>query len=147
MHAPSVAIILVRALARSDWDTVDLMLARLRHTGWAGATQVIGVAFTFLVHRRFESVRDLHKISRFVAETRQRYGIGKELPTLELEGLVRAVLGEIELMDSINPEVAVSGQILLLGQLLQDEKFSHYELEEFLGEVATVAGEYLGRNY
>ncbi|MGW0432874.1 hypothetical protein ACWDV4_10055 [Micromonospora sp. NPDC003197] len=134
---------LIRAMARRDWGTIDRLLGELRALEWDGAIQMIGAAFALAVHRRFQGQSDLREISRFVAETRSRYEEGGELPALETEGLIRAALGETDLMDNIGPDVALPAQIVVLGTLLQDEGLTEAELEAFIEEVEEVAAEYM----
>lgn len=133
---------LIRAMARQDWETIDRLLDELRQKGWSGATQVIAVAFALAVHRRFRPGQDLRDITRFVAETRSRYQDGKELPALGMEALIRAALGEENLMDEISPEVSLPAQIVILGTLLQDEDFTEVQLEKFIQEVEKALAEY-----
>lgn len=134
---------LIRAMARKDWETIDHLLNELRKKEWAGAPQVIGVAFGLAVHRRFQPNGDLHDVKKFVAETRSRYQDGKDLPALAMEGLIRAALGEADLMDEIDPEVAFTAQILILGTLLEDENLTDAQLEQFIQEVETAVAQYL----
>jgi len=130
-------------MARRDWGTIDRLLDELRALEWDGATQMIGAAFALAVHRRFQGRSDLREISRFVAETRSQYQDGNELPALEMEGLIRAALGEADLMDNIGPDVALPAQIVILGTLLQDEGFAEADLEEFIKEVEGLAAEFM----
>lgn len=134
---------LIRAMARRDWGTIDRLLEELRTLEWDGAIQMIGAAFALAAHRRFHGYSDLREISGFVAETRSQYQQGHELPALEMEGLIRAALGETDLMDSISPDVALPAQIVILGTLLQDESLTEAELEAFIKEVEEVAAEYM----
>ncbi|MDG4785682.1 hypothetical protein O7626_07010 [Micromonospora sp. WMMD1102] len=133
---------LIRAMARQDWGTIDRLLDDLRQKEWAGATQVIAIAFALAVHRRFQPSYDLREITNFVTETRSRYQDGKELPALALEGLIRAALGEADLMDEISPEVALPGQIVILGTLLQEEIQSEAQLEKFVQDVEKSAADF-----
>jgi hypothetical protein len=130
-------------MARRDSGTIDRLLGELRAKEWAGGVQMIGAAFSLAVYRRFGSDRDLASIAQFVAETRARYEAGKDLPALELEGLIRAALGETELMSSISPEVSFPAQIVILGTLLEDGGYTEAELEEFIQDVEETAAEYM----
>jgi hypothetical protein len=130
-------------MARRDWGTIDRLLDELRVLEWAGSTQIIGAAFALAVHRRFPEDYDPRDITQFVANIRSQYRGGEELPAFELERLIRAALGEPDLMDSISPEVSIPAQIVILGTLLQDESMTEAQLEDFIKEVAATAAPYM----
>ncbi|GAB3808864.1 hypothetical protein [Micromonospora zhanjiangensis] len=134
---------LIRALARRDWGTADRLTAELGRQGWAGGLQTIGAAFAIAVHRRFGSEASAADVARFVAEVRSQVPNGDELPALEMEGLIRAVLGEPELVDNISADLALGAQTFLLGALLQDENLTEQQLEGFIAEVEQTAARYL----
>ncbi|GAB3812633.1 hypothetical protein [Micromonospora zhanjiangensis] len=134
---------LIRATARRDWGSVDQLLAELDRTGWAGGSQMISAAFAIAVSRRFHPGQDVRDIARFVADTRARYRDGTKLSALDMEAMIRAVLGEADLVDDIAPESAFSAQLVILGTLLHDEDFSEPQLEEFIRDVEETAAEYM----
>lgn len=131
---------LIRAIARRDWDRADHLLDQLDKSGWAGS-QVISAAFALAVERRFRG-KTLQDIAQFVADTRARYQDGSELPALAMEGMIRAVLGEVHLIDGIAPDVAFSAQIAILGTLLHDEDFDEPGLDAFIKQVEDTAARY-----
>lgn len=133
---------LVRAFARGDWGTADRLLLEIGDDGLREGPQTISAAFLLAVQRRFGETPDLQQIANFVATTRQRYADGHELPALAMEGMIRGALGETDLLDGIEPDVAFSTQILLLGTLLQDEQWTEAELEDFIREAEETAAQY-----
>ncbi|MBB4957905.1 hypothetical protein [Micromonospora polyrhachis] len=133
---------LIRAIARQDWDAVDRLLDELNYLGWEGWPQALAAAFEVSVARRFRG-QSLQQIADFVRETRALYQEGETLPALEMEGMIRAVLGETHLVDSIDSETALSALIVLLGTLLPDFDFTEAQLEEFLKEVEELAAEHM----
>ena len=134
---------LIRALARRDWGTADQLIIELDRAGWAGGLQVIGAAFAIAVSRRFGPDDTAADIARFVAETRSEFADNTDLPALEMEGLIRAALGEHHLVDNIKPDVALGAETLILGKLLQDEHLTEAQLEEFIADVEQTAAEYM----
>jgi hypothetical protein len=78
-----------------------------------------------------------------VTETRAQFPGTEDLPTLDMEGMVRAALGEPELARNIDPDAALQIQIVILGKLFQDEDLTEAQLEELVAEVEQVAAEYL----
>ncbi|MGC5289793.1 hypothetical protein [Micromonospora sp. DT231] len=134
---------LIRAMARRDWGTVDQLLSGLEASGWQGGNQVIGTAFAIAINDRFGITHSPTDVARFVADTRAQFSGLESLPTLEMEGLVRAALGEVGLIDNLSPEIALQMQIVILGKLLQDRDFTETQLEEFIADVERMAAEYL----
>ncbi|MGC4768612.1 hypothetical protein ACLQ25_06440 [Micromonospora sp. DT44] len=134
---------LIRAMARRNWGTVDQLLDGLETSGWQGGNQVIGAAFAIAVNDRFAAGHSSTAVARFVAETRYQFPGAESLPTLEMEGLVRAALGEVSLIDNLSPETALQMQIVFLGKLLQDRDPTEAQLEEFIRDVERTAAEYL----
>lgn len=134
---------LIRAMTRRDWGAVDQLLDRLETSGWRGGNQVIGAAFAIAINDRFATGHSPTEVARFVAETRDQFPGTQSLPTLEMEGLVRAALGEVGLIDDLSPETALQMQIVLLGKLLQDRDPNETQLEEFIADVERTAAEYL----
>ncbi|MDG4762972.1 hypothetical protein O7632_02425 [Solwaraspora sp. WMMD406] len=134
---------LIRAMARGDWGTADRLLAEIGDKGLREGPQTITAAFFVAAQRRFGETPDLQQVATFVATTRQRYADGHELPALAMEGMIRAALGEPDLIDDIDAETAFSMQIAVLGTLLQDREWTEAELEEFIREVEQTAAQYM----
>lgn len=134
---------LIRALARADWDAADALVAEIGRGGWVGGLQVIGAAFTLAVNRHFEPDATPTDVAAWVSTTRSQYPDGDTLPALEMEGLIRAALGEPELVDNIPAETMIAAEIFVLGKLLQEQKLTPAELDEFVAEAEGVAAEYM----
>ena len=56
-----------------------------------------------------------------------------------MEALVRAALGEVDLIANLSPEAALQMQIVFLGRLLQDGYQTEPELEAFVADVEDTA--------
>ncbi|TCC00590.1 hypothetical protein E0H26_02610 [Micromonospora zingiberis] len=134
---------LVRALARADWDSAEALVAEIGRGGWIGGLQVIGAAFTLAVNRYFGPGTTPTDVAAWVATTRARYDEGDTLPALEMEGLIRAALGEPQLVDNIPAETMIAAEIFVLGQLLLEMTLTPDELNEFVAEAEEVAAEYM----
>lgn len=59
-----------------------------------------------------------------------------------MEGLIRAALGEAELVDSINPETALGAELFMLGRFLLEANLAPAELDEFIAEAEQLAAEH-----
>ncbi|MFF0234322.1 hypothetical protein ACFYPH_09205 [Micromonospora sp. NPDC005252] len=134
---------LIRALARADWDAADALVGEIGGSGWVGGLQVIGAAFALAVHRRFEPEATPSEVAAWVSATRAQYEEGDTLPVLEMEGLIRAALGEEELADNIPADTMIAAEVFVLGQLLLEAKMSPSELDGFVNEAEQLAAEYL----
>ncbi|WBB90938.1 hypothetical protein [Verrucosispora sp. WMMC514] len=134
---------LIRALARTDWDAVDALVVEIGQDGLTNGLRVIGAAFALAVNRRFTPDATPTDVANWVAGLRAQYQGQDPLPTLEMEGLIRAALGESELVDTIAPETALGAELLMLGQLILQENLSATELDEFVTEAEQLAAEHL----
>ncbi|MFG2045915.1 hypothetical protein ACGFIW_00595 [Micromonospora sp. NPDC048935] len=122
---------------------MDQLLDGLETSGWQGGNQVIGAAFAIAVDDRFAAGHSATDVARFVAETRTPFPGAESLPTLEMEGPVRAALGEVGLIDNLSSETALQMQIVFLGKLLQDRDLTETQLEKFVADVERTAADYL----
>ncbi|GAB3799339.1 hypothetical protein [Micromonospora zhanjiangensis] len=143
MQAKQELTDLIRAMARQDWGTIDQLLAELDRLGWAGGSQVLSAAFYVAVTRRFSPDTDVRAITAYVADVRSRYQDGKSLPAMDLEAMIRAALGEADLIDNLAPEAAFSAQLALLSALLDDLNLDEPQLESFIQETERTAAEYM----
>lgn len=133
----------IRAMARSDWEAVDEQIKALESSGWEGGSQYIGAAFAILVHRRFDSNLDYANIAKFVRDTQANYEGGARMPALEMEGMIRAALGEDHLIDDMEPEKMLAVQVMLLGALLQGADLDVEQLDAFMAEVKETAARHM----
>lgn len=133
---------LIRALADTDWDRVDALVDELDRANWEDGLQVVGAAFAVAVNRRFGPGTTPADVARYVSSARANYHDGSALPALEMEGLIRAAIGEPELADNIPPAVALGVEVFILGQLLQDAHLMPEQLDEFIAEAERTAAEY-----
>ncbi|GIJ76272.1 hypothetical protein SAMN05443287_102212 [Micromonospora phaseoli] len=133
---------LIRALAKADWDAVDALVVEIGQQGLANGLRVIGAAFALAVNRRFGPETTPTDVAQWVAGIRAQYQGNDPLPTLEMEGLIRAALGEPELVDTIAPETALGAELLMLGQIILEENLSATELDEFVAEAEQLAAQH-----
>ncbi|WP_018253492.1 hypothetical protein [Salinispora mooreana] len=133
---------LIRALAGADWDRADTLVEELDRANWEGGLQVVGAAFAVAVNHRFGPDTTPADVARYVSSARANYRDGDTLPALEMEGLIRAALGEPELADHIAPDVALGVEVFILGQLLQEAHLTPEQLDVFVAESERTAAEY-----
>ncbi|MET7821624.1 hypothetical protein [Micromonospora zamorensis] len=131
---PDLLSDLIRALATGDWDAVDILLAEIGRPGWGGSLYLIGAAFAVAVGDHFGDASTPNDVAAFVSTARAEHQVGDSLPTLEMEGLIRAALGEPELIDNISGETALDVELFVLVYLLRMKNLTPAELDKLIAE-------------
>ncbi|WBB49839.1 hypothetical protein O3597_04995 [Verrucosispora sp. WMMA2044] len=134
---------LIRALARADWDAVDALVVKIGQQGLANGLRIVGAAFALAVNRRFGPDSSPTDVAQWVAGIRAQHQGAEPLPALEMEGLIRAALGEPELVDTIAPETALGAELFILGQILLELNPAPAEMDEFIADAEQLAAEQL----
>ncbi|QOC93125.1 hypothetical protein [Micromonospora craniellae] len=135
---------LIRAFARADWDAADAVAANIRQHGLPGSLRLIEAAFALAVHRHLGVNATPTDIAAFVSSARARYEQGATPPALETEGVIRAAVGEPELIANIPAETVLGIEIFVLGQMLLESNLTPTELDEFVAAAEQIAAEHLG---
>jgi hypothetical protein len=142
----SSAVAVLRALLTEDLDTY-----RRLHTG-LGADQrhalavVLTVAFNEAVTRRFGEGHTPADIIEFVAEARARYPrTGEAVPAEDAEAVIRAALGEDDLIDRLNGHAFGAAQTAMLFALTRDGETTSVIVDTLLASAAGQAEDYLRR--
>ncbi|WP_431727092.1 hypothetical protein [Verrucosispora sp. TAA-831] len=60
-----------------------------------------------------------------------------------MEGVIRAAVGEPELIDNLSAEAVLGIEIFVLGQILLESNLTPTELDEFVAEAEQLAAEHL----
>ncbi|RIV40352.1 hypothetical protein [Micromonospora radicis] len=134
---------LIRALARADWDAADAVAAGIRQHGLPGSLRVVEAAFAIAVHRHLGANATPTDIAAFVSSARAHYHKDDTPPALAMEGVIRAAVGEPELVDDIPAETVLGVEIFVLGQILLESNLTPAELDEFVTEAEQLAAEHL----
>lgn len=132
---------LIRALARADWDAADAVAADIRQHGLPDSLRVVEAAFAIAVHRHLGANATPTDVAAFVASARAQYRQGATPPALETEGVIRAAVGEPELIENIPAETVLAVEIFVLGQILLESNLTPTELDEFVAEAEQFAAE------
>ncbi|MCZ7423250.1 hypothetical protein O7605_27465 [Verrucosispora sp. WMMA2121] len=133
---------LIRALARADWDAADAVVAGIRQHGLPGGLRVIEAAFAIAVHRHLGADATPSDVAAFVSSARAQYQQGDTPPALEIEGVIRAAVGEPELIENMAPDEVLGVEIFVLGQILLESDLTPAELDEFVAEAEQLAADY-----
>lgn len=125
---------LIRALAAGDWDAVDALLVEIGRPGWGGSLYLIGAAFAVAVGDHFGDASTPNDVAAFVSKARAEHQVGDSLPTLEMEGIIRAALGEPELVDNISGETALDLELFVLVYLFRMKNLTPAELDVLIAD-------------
>ena len=140
------AVAVLRALL-----TEDLVTYRRLHTGLDAAQRralavVLTVAFNQAAAQRFGDERTPADIIEFVAEARARYPrTGEAVPAEDAEAVIRAALGEDDLIDKLNGHAFGAAQTAMLFALTRDGETTSDTVDTLLASAAAQAEDYLRR--
>ncbi|MET8040361.1 hypothetical protein ABZU25_05780 [Micromonospora sp. NPDC005215] len=132
---------LIRALATGDWDAADALLVEIGRPGWGGSLYLIGAAFAVAVGDHFGVASTPNDVAAFVSTARAEHQVGDSLPTLEMEGLIRAALGEPELVDNISAGTALDVELFVLIYLLRSKNLTPAEFDELIAEAEALVSQ------
>lgn len=105
---------------------------------WDAGTGVINAAFWIAVNRRFTMETSRREIADYVTELKRRY---TAMEPAVAEVLIRAALGEDHLLDGLDPDTALPVEMVLLHELVADVNPTDEQLQSFLSETASLAGQ------
>lgn len=132
---------LIRAIARSDWPTVDRLWPELNGPG---GEEVLKASFGIAVTRRFSPEASLTEVADFVRALRAEYETEDDkISQTEAEVLIRITLGEADLAEEVNWDTGVSTLVVILGKLLGGAQYSDLDLERYLHEVEALAAKHV----
>ncbi|OZV73048.1 hypothetical protein CA850_31650 [Micromonospora echinospora] len=100
--------------------------------------EVLSGAFVAAVRRRFGRIDDLRGITEFVANLGAILGAG--VPRRETEAMVRVVLGEEYLLDSVEPEAAGTAVWAVLLGVVMELELSSTDVDSLILEAEWYAG-------
>lgn len=133
----------VRAMLVRDFDEHDRLMERIEASGSGlGFSAMVAAAFVQAVRRRFGTERLVPDIIRYVVEVRTRYEDPASIDPRAAERLIRAALGDASAIEGMDEE-AKTIQLLLLCELIADERLGDAQLDETLNAVRANADEIL----
>ena len=125
---------LVRALLLDEFKDFDQRLEKLyRLQRQDGFGDFLDACFLMAVRRRFTVDQPVVDIIRFVANVRIVYDLtGLEIDPGTAERMIRAALGETELLTDVDPEARWKIQVILVHRLINDQDLTEEEVDDFL---------------
>ena len=142
MAVSTEAVSMLRALVKGDLDAVDAFAEQVDAQGNQQDTAGLIAAGCFMaVERRFQPGGDTREVAQFVADVRKRYNSehDDDIPPMIAEAVIRAALGEDHLLAGLDPDAAVSVEMVLLHAIMSEERLSEDEQEAFVAEAVQIA--------
>jgi pimeloyl-ACP methyl ester carboxylesterase len=137
----SSAVAALRALLTEDLDTYRRLHAGLDAGQRRAFAVVLTAAFNEAAVRRFGDDSAPASIIGFVADARARYPrTGEAVPAEDAEAVIRAALGEDELIEGLDGHAYGAAQTAMLFALTRDQ-----DVEALLSDAAAQGEDYLQR--
>lgn len=141
----SSAVAVLRALLTEDLDTYRRLHAALDAGQRRALAVVLTVAFNEAATRRFGGQQTPADIIEFVADARARYPrTGEAVPAEDAEAVIRAALGEDDLIDTLTGHEFGAAQTAMLFALTRGDATGE-SVDALLADAAEQAGDYLQR--
>ncbi|MFB9546421.1 hypothetical protein [Micromonospora sagamiensis] len=121
---------MIRAEILGDFSEADRLRDLLREDD--SDLEVLSCAFVAAVRRRFEGIGDLREVAGFVAKLGAV--LGADVPRRETEALVRVVMGEGHLLDSVEAEAAGTAIWAVLLGVVKDLELSSTDVDSLILE-------------
>jgi hypothetical protein len=136
------AVAALRALLTEDLDAYRRLHAALDAGQRLAFAVVLTVAFDEAAVRRFGDDHTLADIIEFVADARARYPrTGEAVPAEDAETVIRAALGEDDLIDRLDGHAYGAAQTAMLFALTRAD----HDIDALLSSAGTQAEDYLQR--
>jgi hypothetical protein len=138
MTTPAIdkSVLVMRALLTDDMETFRPLHAGLDGDARRAFAAVFTAAFFKAANDKFGKDHTVGDVIEFVAEARAQYA-GPEIVSAEdAEQVIRAVLGEEDLTDSMSASARVQAQTVMLVGLVRDAGLSVDEIDALLDAAA-----------
>jgi hypothetical protein len=123
-----------------EWERLHQQL--IESSGPNQYSEFVYAAFVTAVRRRFSPTWTRPDVIRFVAAVRAQ--LSEDAHVLDpktAENLIRRALDDV-VIDNAEQEAKARAQLLLLAALIEDEQLDGAELDQFLGTVRTLTGQW-----
>lgn len=136
----------LKALLTKDFETFQTLSASRGQKENAAFAVVLGSAFMTAVERHFGENPSPGDVINFVADARVRYPVtGEKVPVQDAEAVIRAVVGEDHLMNTMDGKAVGAAQTAMLFALAQEDYSSAAEVDALLSDASEQAADYFRR--
>jgi hypothetical protein len=138
------AVSVIRALLTADFTAYQRLLAELDAGQRRALSVLLSVAFNEAAVQHFGDTRTTAGIVEFVAEARATYPtVGQAVSAEDAESVIRAALGEDDLIDTMDGYAFGAAQTAVLVALVRSTATSAQDVGRFLDGAADQADAYL----
>lgn len=131
---------ILEASLRGDFDEAERLNAELGDIPFSESAVLVGAAFYVAVKHQFREDSNHAAVIAFVNEAMAEYANAQPpMNSVTAEALVRAALGESELMRGIEAEEAVPTQLSLVYKVVQDAQLSGDDISALLDQSERLA--------
>lgn len=124
---------LLKATFVEDFDEVDRINADLGDTDWKDSGLLIAAVFSVAIEERFAKDSSRSAVKDFITAARADYAeADNPIKPLVAEGVVRAALGEEELLDGISAAESMQVQMILAHKIISEGEKSPAEIDALL---------------
>jgi hypothetical protein len=124
---------LLKATFTDDSETVERLTAQLGEVPWRDSGLLVAAVFSLAVKGRFLSETNPDAVYEFVAEAHRDTAAASDPLDVELaEKVVRAALGEEELLDDVPPVAGMQVQIALTHKILTEAEQTPEQVDRIL---------------
>lgn len=140
------AVAILRAFLTEDFSTYRRLLADLDAGQRRAFALVLTAAFTEAAASRFGERPAAADVIEFVADARARYpGTGEAVPAEDAETVIRAAVGEDNLIGTLDGHASGAAQTAMLFALTHESSASGDTIDTLLATAAEQAADYLRR--
>jgi hypothetical protein len=138
------AVSVIRALLTADFTAYQRLLAGLDAGQRRALSVLLSVAFNDAAIQHFGDNHTTAEIVEFVAEARATYPtVGQAVSAEDAESVIRAALGEDDLIDAMDGYAFGAAQTAVLVALVRANATSAQDVDRFLDGAADQADTYL----
>lgn len=135
---------LLKATFTQDAETVDRISAELGDVPWKDSGLLVAALFSLAIRGRFARDASPAAVRAFVTEARDDYAeVDQPIKPLIAEGVVRAALGEEDMLDEVPPLEGMQVQMALTHKILLEAEATGEQIDRMLDQAEALLDESL----
>lgn len=134
--------VLLAAILTDDVEGAKRAGRRVGEVTWNDSGLLVAALFSLVIKGRFKSDSGADAVREFIAQALREFTVADiGINPLVVEGVVRAALGEEDLLDGIAPLEGMQAQIALMHKVLGDADISRDQLDALLDQAERLLDE------
>lgn len=134
---------ILKAAAAGHSETLGGLMRQIKNEDRQAFFVFTTAVFSGMVDHWFTGERDAAVARSFVNDMRQEFDEGA-VNFLVVEGLIRALFGEDELLDDITPDDQLSASLAVIRKIFDQSEEIRDRLDDYLSDAAMMADELAG---